>query len=275
MRAAVSLVAAVLVSSATLFAARAAAQETEMERAEAAYLDVDFEGTRTHALEALREGGHSPQELVRIYSLLGISSSALGDEDAARDYFVRMLGLDANATLDDSVPPRLRNPFLEARGQWSARQGRLEVETGLDRASSAVRVELRDPTGMARVLRVAARLEGTAEYTVQEYQSQTVLAAPLAGAADADRVEYYVEVLDMHNNVILAEGSAFAPHVLGRAPTGGGGDGGGGGPTIFEEPIFWIIVGAVALAGALVGTIIAIDAQSHLGVQSGVSFGID
>ena len=269
MRAALTLIAILLVSSASL----AAAQETELEGAEAAYLEVDFEGTRSHALDALREGGHSPQELVRIYSLLGISSSALGDEDAARDYFVRMLGLDANAQLDDSVPPRLRNPFLEARGQWSARPGRLEVETGLDRASSAVRVELRDPTGMARVIRVAARLEGAAEYTVQEYQSQTVIATPLAGAAEADRLEYYVEVLDMHNNVILAEGSAFAPHVLGRAPSGGGG--GGGGSTIFEEPILWIIVGAVLVAGAVIATIFAVDAQSRIGVQSGVSFGID
>lgn len=256
-----------------LLASTASAQDAEgaLARAEEAYLGVDFDGTREHAMAALREGGHASSELVRIYLLLGISSAALGDEDAARDYFVRMLGLDPNAELDESVPPRLRNPFLEARGVSAARGARLGVETGLDRASSALHVEISDPTAMARRVRVAARLEGGAEYSVAEYPAAAVLNAEVAGAADAERVEYYVEVLDMHGNVILSTGSPFSPRVVGRTATGGGG---GGGATVFEEPLFWIIVAAVVLVAGAITTGVAVDSRSRIGLQTGIRFGI-
>ncbi|MEQ8452900.1 MAG: hypothetical protein RLO52_37805 [Sandaracinaceae bacterium] len=260
------------------FAAAPALAQTELEQAESAYLEVDFESTRDHALEALREGGHPPEELVRIYQLLGTASSLMGEEDAARDYFVRMLGIDRDAQLDESVPPRARNPYLEARGIWAARQGRLSISTGLDRASSAVRVELRDPTDMARRVRLAARLEGQAEYNQQEYQSQSVLAVPVEGAAEADRVEYYVEIVDMHGNVLLAEGSPFAPRVVGRVPSGGGGaegEGGGGRVTFFEEPLFWILVGVGVLAAGAVTAAVIVDQRSSVALQTGISFGVD
>jgi len=256
-------------------AAPARAQPSELEQAEAAYLDVDFEGTRDHAIEALRAGGHHPEQLVRIYQLLGISSSALGEEGSAREYFVRMLGIDPDAELDDSVPPRLGGPYLEARGIWAARPGRLRVEAGLDRASSAVRVELRDPTDMAERVRVAARLEGEARYQVDEYPATSVVSAPVQGAADADRVEYYVEILDTHGNVILAEGSAFAPRVVGRAHVERGGGGEGGGVTFLEEPLFWILAGAAAAVAAGVTTAVVVDQRSRIGVQTGVSIGIE
>lgn len=256
-------------------AAPAMAQGDPLAAAEAAYLEVDFEGTRDNALLALRAGGQTPEQVVRIYQLLGISSSALGDEDAARDYFVRMLGIDPDASLDESVPPRLRNPYLEARGVWAARQGRLEITAGLDRGTSSVRVELTDPTDMARRVRVSTRLEGAAQYTTQEYAAAAVLGAQLEGAADADRVEYYVDVLDMHGNVILASGSAFQPRVVGRAPAGATGGGGGGGTTFVEEPVFWIVVGAVLAVAAGVTIGVVVDQRSRIGFQSGVTIGVD
>lgn len=260
-----------------LCAAPAMAQRDPLAAAEAAYLEVDFEGTRNNALLALRAGGKTPEQVVRIYQLLGISSSALGDEDAARDYFVRMLGIDRDAALDESVPPRLRNPYLEARGVWAARQGRLEITAGLDRATSSVRIELTDPTDMARRVRVSTRLEGDAQYTTQEYAAAAVLGARMEGAAEADRVEYYVDVLDMHGNVILASGTPFSPRVVGRAPAGstGGGGGGGGGGSFVEEPVLWIVVGAVLAVAAAVTIGVVVDQRSRIGFQSGVTIGVD
>ena len=258
---------------AALAATSARAQDgSALEQAESAYLEVDFEGTRDHALEALRGGRLDPAQLVRAYQLLGIASSALGDEDAARDYFVRMLGIDLDATLDESVPPRLRNPYLEARGIWAARQGRLGIEVGLDRERSAVQVTLRDPTDMARRVRVAARVEGAAEYATQEYPAGASVSAAVAGAAEADRVEYYVEVLDMHGNVIVSEGGPFAPRVVGRTAVEGGG---GGGLGIFGEPVLWIVVGAVVLVALGIGIGVGVDQSSQLGLETGVSIGVE
>lgn len=270
MRAALTLVPTLTLGVALLAAPALAQDEEHLAAAEQAYLDVDFEETRNHSLEALRAGGLTPEQLVRCYMLLGVSSSALSDEDAARDYFVRMLGIDPDAQLDESVNPQMRDPYLEARGMWAARPGRLEIEAGLDRAASAVRIELRDPTDMARRVRIGARLEGEAEFTTAEYEAAATLAAPVTGAADADRVEYYVEILDIHGNTLRSEGSAFDPRVVGRMQVAGG-----GGSNFFEEPVLWIIVGAVVAVAAAVTIGIVVDSRSRIGVQTGVSLEID
>lgn len=256
-----------------------------LQAAEQAYVDVDFESTLEHASSALQAGGHGPDRLARIYQLLGVSAAALGDPDGARDFFERMLAIDPDATLDDTVPPRLRAPFLEARGVVSARTDELGAQVGIDRAQSAVRVELTDPFGMARTVRVHARLEGGAEYTSAEGESAGEVLMPLPGADTADRVEYWVEVLDPYNNQLAILGSEFEPRTVGRIATGGGGGGAGAGPgaggtdagggtSIVEEPAFWIIaVGVVLVAGA-VTTGVLVDQASHVPVQTGVSFGL-
>ena len=134
-------------------------------------------------------------------------------------------------------------------------------------------MELRDPTDMARRIRIAARLEGEAQFATAEYEAAATIAAPVTGAADADRVEYYVEVDDIHGNTLLAEGSAFDPRVVGRLDTGGGG--GGGGTPFYEEPVLWIIVGAAVVVGAAIAIGVVVDARSRIGVQTGVSLEID
>lgn len=243
-------------------------------RAEAAYQEVDFESTYGQALAALRAGGQRPEQLVRIYTLLGISCSALGREDEARDFFVRLLGLDRDAELDASVPPRLRDPYLEARGVWAARQGTLGVAAGLDRARSTLRIEVADPTTMARRVMVYARLEGEAQFVAQEAEARAVVEVPIAGAASADRVEYYVEVLDEHRNFLIAEGSAFEPRVVGRERALGVAPGAAG-ASIFEEPVLWIIVGAVAAVAAAVTIGVVVDQRSRIGAQTSITIGID
>jgi hypothetical protein len=246
-------------------------------RAEQAYLDVDFDGTLSAAQEALREGGHTPAQLVRIYELLGVSSAAVGESERARDFFVRMLAIDMSADLDDTVPPRLRAPFLEARGIVTSRPERLGAEVGLARVQSALHVALTDPFQLGRTLRVHARLEGTLEFATREEAAQPVMFARLDGAATADRVEYWVELVDPFGNQILVLGTEFEPRVVGRvatAPPGGGGGGGGGGD-ITSEPWFWIVVGVVVVGGGVTAGVILGDQASRLELRTGVTIGID
>ena len=181
------LVAALLLA---LAPSRSYAQaDAALQQAEQAYLEVDFERTQARAGDALAAGGHSPAQLVRIYQLLGVSAAALGDTQQAHDYFVRMLAIDPEGRLDDTVPPRLRAPFLEARGVVSARTERLSADVGLARAQSSVRVALVDPFEVARRVRVHARIEGQVEFTTVEAAAAPEVMATLEGSGNADRVE--------------------------------------------------------------------------------------
>lgn len=247
-------------------------------RAEQAYLDVDFEGTLGAAQEALREGGHTPAQLVRIYELLGVSSAAVGEAERARDFFVRMLAIDASANVDDTVPPRLRAPFLEARGTVTSRPERLGAEVGLARTQSALHVALTDPFQLGRTLRVHARLEGTLEFTTRDEAAQSATFARLDGAANADRVEYWIELVDPFGNQVMVLGSEFEPRVVGRVATTGGGDGGGGGSgggDVFSEPWFWIVVGAVVVGAGVTAGIVLGQEASRLELRTGVTIGLE
>jgi hypothetical protein len=274
-----ALVLALLVAAALPGRVAAQAASGALGRAEQAFLDVDFDGTLAAAQEALREGGHTPPQLVRIYQLLGVSSAAVGESERARDFFVRMLAIDPAADLDDTVPPRLRAPFLEARGIVTSRPERLGAEVGLARSQSAVHVALTDPFQLGRTIRVHARLEGTLEFSTREEAAQPVVFARLDGAASADRVEYWVELVDPFGNQILLLGSEFEPRIVGRAVPaqggGGGGGRGGGGGDLLSEPWLWIVIGVVVVGAGVTTGIVLGDQASQLQLHTGVSIGID
>jgi hypothetical protein len=249
--------------------------------AEEAYLEVDFERTLSEAQSAIDSGDLGPSELARAYELLGVSAAALGDADTARDCFLRMLSIDETRQLDDTVPPRLRAPFMEARGELIARADSLSVEVVLARAYSALRITLDDPFEMIQGIRLHVRVEGgDGAWTIVEEDYEPEIMAGYARAAAADRLEYWLEVLDPRGNRILVRGSEFEPEVVGRpvpAAAGGGGTGEGpaptgGGTSIAEEPAFWIVLGSVVLVGAGIGIGFGVDAASRVSLVTQVSF---
>lgn len=259
-----------------------------LDQAEQAYSNVDFEATRAAATQAIDAGGLSPTQLVHAYQLVGVSDAALGDNPAAREAFVMMVSIDPDVRLDDTVPPRLRAPFLEARGTVSSR-ARLGAEVQLARAYGSLRIALSDPRELVTQVRLHYRVEGQVEFTTSEHEPDEEIMARATGAASADRMEYWLECLDEHGNQLLVLGTEYEPRVVGRtaaAASGGGGGGGGdddggsgggggdGGPGIFGEPVFWIIVGSVVLVGAGIGVGFAVDSQNHVGLSTGVRFGL-
>ena len=265
-----------------LFAATASAQGGPdlLQEADAAYSNVDFESARASASAAIEAGGLSPTELVHAYQLVGVSASALGDSAGAREAFVMMVSIDPDVRLDDTVPPRLRAPFLEARGTVTG-HARLSAEVQLARAYGALRIALTDPLELVTTVRMHSRIEGQTEFTSAEFDPADEIMARASGASSAERMEYWLECLDAHGNQLLLLGTEFEPQVVGRAATvagpggsgGAEGGGGGGGPGIFGEPVFWIIVGGVVLVGAAIGVGFAVDSQSHVGLSTGVRFG--
>jgi len=260
---------------ASLLAATASAQGTDpLVAAEQAYMEVDFERTAELARAALASGQLTHDRLVRVYELLGVSLAAQGEEEASRDAYVKMLALDPEATVDTNLAPRLRSPFMEARGFWATRSDSLDVDVTLVRARRGLRIQLNDPLDMAVEIRVLTRVHGTYE----EMDEERLPAAPshlveVEGLPEVDQIEYVVQVLDGDGNRILERGTEDVPNVVGREPQpvgapveGGAAEGGGGAPTWL-----WVALGVVAAAGLGVGLYYGLR-ETPVELQSGVTF---
>lgn len=264
----VTLVLSLVTATASAQPRRAA---SPLSQAEAAYADVDFETTLSAAQSAIDSGELDPDQLARAYELLGVAAVALGDATVAREIFERMLTLDPDRELDDTVPPRLRQPFLEARGR--VREGALSAEVTLVRTPGALRIALTDALEMVQGVRLHMRSGGTAEYETFEHDFAEEVLAPNA-AAESGVVEYWLEVLDPRGNRIIVLGSEHAPLSLGAAETVVEGPVAPppAGPSIVEEPVFWIILGSVVLVGAGVGIGVGIVESNRVELQTTITF---
>lgn len=240
--------------------------------AQAAYSEIDFEGTLRYARNALRRGGYGPRQMARIYEFIGMSAAAIEQEELSRDAYTRLLALDPEFQLDEGLSPRFRGPYLEARGFWAARSDGLEVQVIFARSRGALRIDSTDPLQMGQILRVLSRLEGEFEFNEfrEPLSPQTYVEIP--GSIESPRVEYVVQILDENGNRLFEIGNEDAPEVAGR-PIGG--------PEIVDEPRsrawLWAVigVGAAAVVAGIVATAVVLGIQSgEVGMQTTVDLGL-
>ena len=243
--------------------------------AENAYLNVDFEAAREFCRQALEEGGHSISRLIRIYELIGVAAAAAGDEEEARDVYIKLLALDPDSRVDQNLAPRLRGPFLEARGFWSAHSERLDVQVRLVRARGRLQLLLSDPIGMAKTVHIRTRILGQAHPSHEEtHVAEETIWVPIPGFSEMDRVEYTVEVLDEHGNHLIELGSEDEPRFTRQDPVITP-------PVLPDERvsrarkrrrrIFGVVLGIVAAAGAGIGLYYGLR-QKPIHLRGGVSF---
>lgn len=147
--AAVALAAAVPVAHAGDDAA------TLLDRARQAIDQVDYDGARKLADEALEQGGLRTADLARAHHVAGEIAAALGDADGARDHFVRWILLDPDAALPAGASPKLTEPFDAARAE-ARRLGPMRFEVTTTAHSGRFTLELggKDPLHLAARLHV-------------------------------------------------------------------------------------------------------------------------
>jgi hypothetical protein len=180
-----------------------------LERAEAAYAAVDFDAARSLARDALAAGGNEPADTLRLYTLLGIAASALGDEDAARDAFRRVIALDPTLRLDKTLSPKIRSPFLETRGQLTARGDIHPLGAQLSRKGDRLELVLDDPAGIVHVIDVSYRVAPERTFTsahLAPRQSRFMKQPPRAG-----ELEYVLVLRDAHGNALFRRGTESEP----------------------------------------------------------------
>jgi hypothetical protein len=181
---------------------------------EGAYAEVDFERTRSLAREVLALGKSEPTETLGLYTLLGISAAALGEEDTARRAFRVAIALDPNARIEKNLSPKIRGPYLEARGSLGT-QGELRaLAAEIWRDGKRVRFALHDPANVVRRAELGY-IDGFGTWQQVKLPPQREGVVP--GNATKAALEYALVLRDEFGNVLFRRGSETTPATLAAA----------------------------------------------------------
>jgi len=184
--------------------------------AERAYQDIDFPSTHQLARHALESGGAARQETARLYVLLGISAAAQGNPDEAKQNFVAALAIDPALKLEKSLSPKIRDPYLEAQGYWSASAERLSLNAKRGGDADHLIVRLADPAALVAKIELRISAFGGSSPTVLTLDRAPLTRVPLPQPLQHRDYELSLRALDRYGNV-LAEYGAEADPVVVRA----------------------------------------------------------
>ncbi len=199
---------------ATPVAAHAETSAATLAAAERAYQDVDFPATREAAQHALEAGGSSPEQTARLHVLLGISAAALGDADDAKQHFIAALAVSPELKLDKSLSPKIRDPYLQAQGYWSAASERLALRAAPSSDGSHLVLQLRDPATLAAKIALDVGPAGGTDRTSFTLEPSPATRFDLPAKLRARDYEYVLRALDRYGNVLSELGSDADPTLV-------------------------------------------------------------
>lgn len=176
-----------------------------------AYADVDYEGTRHLAQTALRHGGHERAATAELYLLWATAAAALGQVDEARTAFSFALAANPELKLDKSLSPKIRAPYLEARGSLSGADGRPPLAVVLQRYKHELELRLHDALRVAAGIELATRADESSEFVKQRIDAAPARRLPTPPGSE---LQFFVQVLDRHGNVLFELGTEHEPERL-------------------------------------------------------------
>ena len=252
--------------------------EQDLQAAEQALVNLDYEAANKAADAIAQEPGLSHEELVRVFRVVALTDAVLDKETAAREAFQRLLTYDPTYTADPNLGPKVQAPFLEARGFLRAQIAQPGIDVSVSLRSTdggAIRVTTRDPLHIAQRAAVGFRWSADAAFTTEPVAIGDGASAPIPPPPiGTTRLDYYVQVFDEHGNAIFESGNAtnpksatvelspvttpppppppIAPH-----------------RSILASPIFWTIAGVV-VAGATTGVYFAARGTSSAAAPTGI-----
>ncbi|WP_394850045.1 hypothetical protein LZC95_21620 [Pendulispora brunnea] len=242
-------------------AVSAAGVDDELAEAEKLVANVDFEAAIPVLERISKRNGLTHEQLIRTYRNLATAHAVVGHANVARDIFVKLIAIDPDFKIDQNMSPRVKAPYFEARGSWSAQSIKpgIEATAQVHRSSDTrVTVTLRDPMRMASKVVVGYHWEGSDPFTVKTSGATATTTLVVPPPKDKSTyLEIYAQGLDANDSVLFESGSPAKPIVIeapASAPAGAlaGSDGGQNdhSSSIFASPIFWIVAGAVVAGGA-------------------------
>jgi len=234
--------------------------DDELSEAERLIGNVDFEGAIPVLERITKRSGLTHDQLTRVYRNLATAHAAVGHSAVARDMFVKLIALDPDYKIDQNMSPRVKAPYFEARGVWTATSVKpgIEATATVHRTSeSRLLITLRDPTHLATHVNVGYHWEGPEPFIVKS--SPATATTTIVVPPPKDKVTYlevYAQGLDANDGVLFESGTQTKPIVFEVPPTSpvfasspnhGESD---RSSSIFASPIFWVVVGVVVVGGA-------------------------
>lgn len=189
------------------------ARSAALTAAEEAYQHVDFDTVYSEAHRALKVGNANVRVTTRLHVLLAISAAALGKEAESRENFIAALAISPTLRFDQSLSPKLRSPYLEARGFWEAYPERLSLKAAADHSTKRLQLELEDPARLAHTIRLYLRKAGTSAFTVRHLEASATAEVPLSPDLLRGGFEYHGQLLDAQSNVLLTLANATTPMI--------------------------------------------------------------
>lgn len=182
-----------------------------LEAAERAYQEVDFATVEDQARQGLALGHAAPEQVSRFYVLLGTASAALGHEDEAKSCFVAALALSPQMSLDRNLSPKLRGPYLEAKGYWEGNSQRLTLSVSVSSTGTDVTSKVSDPAHLTQQVRLYIRLKGEKRYQLKQVDSSGRATTPLPKGIARKAFEYFAQLVDGHGNRLFELGNTDSP----------------------------------------------------------------
>lgn len=176
-----------------------------------AYAEVDYDSTRTLARVSLERGGNGRAATAELYLLWATAAAALGQAEEARTAFLFALAADPALKLDKSLSPKIRAPYLEARGALSGADGKPPLEVTLQRRKQELELGLHDVLRVAASIELATRADETSEFVKRRVDAAP---APRVATPQGSELQFFLRVLDTHGNVLLELGSEEEPRRL-------------------------------------------------------------
>lgn len=162
--------------------------------------EIRYDDARELLVQALKQGGNQPEELVEIYRLSGATAAVLGPPELAEQYYRRMLALAPDATLPADASPRLRDPFVAAQAYMAVQQ---RFSARATRTAQGIAVSVVDPLHM--VVAVATLERGELRGKQPFANAPVVLADVGSEVVLLDESGNFLRVVE-----VLARGAATA-----------------------------------------------------------------
>lgn len=197
-----------------VFASPALAESRAAAAAERAYQDIDFPSTHELAQHALESGGATRLETARLYVLLGISAAAQGNAEEAKQSFLVALDIDPALKLDKKLSPKIRDPYLEAQGYWSASSERLSLSAKPSGDANHLVVRLADPQTLVAKIELRIAELGDPSPTALSLDSAPVIRFPIPRPLQHRDYEFTLRARDRYGNVLAEYGVEADPIVV-------------------------------------------------------------